>query len=133
LRFTTEARQRAERQRRSRQHLESGRNLRAAVESIVRSVRHLFAGGKAPVRGRFRMACMVIGSAAVVNVRRLHRFWRARVRPPQAERGQEGGQKRQPERVEQPVCSPVFSFVKAIWALRWRLLALQPLQRPALG
>jgi len=71
LRFTTEALQRAERRRRSRQHREGGRNLRAAVESTVRSVKHPFAGGKAPVRGRFRVACMVIGSAAVVNVRRL--------------------------------------------------------------
>jgi len=133
LRFTTEALQRAERRRRSRQHREGGRNLRAAVESTVRSVKHPFAGGKAPVRGRFRVACMVIGSAAVVNVRRLHRFWQARVRPLQAERGQEGGQKRQPGRAEQPACSPVFSFVRMIRALQWRLLALQPLQRPALS
>ena len=133
LRFTTEELQRAERRRRSRQYREGGRNLRAAVESTVRSVKHPFAGGKAPVRGRFRVACMVIGSAAVVNIRRLHRFWRARVRPPQVESVQEGGQKRQPGRVEPPACSPVFSFVRMIRALRWRLLALQPLQRPALS
>jgi hypothetical protein len=133
LRFTSEALQRAERRRRSRQHREGGRNLRAAVESTVRSVKHPFAGGKAPVRGRFRVACMVIGSAAVVNVRRLHRFWRARVRPPQAERKQEVGQRRQPGRVEQPTDSLGFSFIRAIRALRWQLLAFQPLQRPALG
>jgi hypothetical protein len=89
------------------------------VESTVRSVKHPFAGGKAPVRGRFRVACMVIGSAAVVNIRRLHRFWRARVRPPQVESVQEGGQKRHPGRVEPPACSPVFSFVRMIRALRW--------------
>ncbi len=133
MRFTLAELQRAERRRRSRQHQESARNLRAAVESTVRSVKHPFAGGKAPVRGRFRVACMVIGSAAVVNIRRLHRFWRARVRPPQVERVQEGGQKRQPGRVEPPACSPGFSFVRMIRALRWRLLALQPLQRPALS
>jgi hypothetical protein len=133
LRFTSEALQRAERRRRSRQHREEGRNLRAAIESTVRSVKHLFAGGKAPVRGRFRVACMVVGAAAVVNVRRLHRFWQARVRPPQAERKQEIGQKRQPRRVEQPTDSPGFSFIQAIRALRWQLLAFQPLQRPALG
>jgi hypothetical protein len=133
LRFTSEALQRAERRRRSRQHREGGRNLRAAVESTVRSVKHPFADGKAPVRGRFRVACMGIGSAAVVNVRRLHRFWRARVRPPQAERKQEVGQRRQPGRVEQPTDSLGFSFIRAIRALRWQLLAFQPLQRPALG
>jgi len=133
LRFRTEALQRAERRRRSRRHQESGRNLRAAVESTVRSVKHPFAGGKAPVRGRFRMACMVIGSAAVVNVRRLHRFWQATARPPQAERGPEGGRKQQPGWVEPPVCSSVFSFIRAIRALPWRFLALQPLQPPASG
>ncbi len=56
----------------------AGRNLRAAIESTVRSVKHPFGGGRVPVRGRFRVACMVIGSAAVTNVRRLHRFLQTR-------------------------------------------------------
>ena len=79
LRFTVGSLRRALRRRCSRQRLEEGRNLRAAVESTVRSVKHPFAGGKAPVRGRFRVFCMVLGVACVVNVRRLHRFCRARV------------------------------------------------------
>jgi len=49
LRFKREDLQRAERRRRLRQHQEEGRNLRAAVESTIRSIKHGFAGGKAPV------------------------------------------------------------------------------------
>ncbi len=49
------------------------------------------------------------------------------------EKGQEGEQKRQPGRVESSMCSAGFSFIRLIRALGWRLWALQPLQRPALG
>jgi hypothetical protein len=63
LHFKREDLQRAERRRRLRQHQEEGRNLRAAVESTIRSIKHGFAGGKAPVRGLFRITCMVVGAA----------------------------------------------------------------------
>jgi len=66
LSFTPEDWQRARRWRQSRAQRTEGRNLRAAVESTVRSVTHPFPAGKLPVRGRFRVACMVIGSAAVL-------------------------------------------------------------------
>jgi hypothetical protein len=62
LHFKREDLQRAERRRRLRQHQEEGRNLRAAVESTIRSIKHGFAGGKAPVRGLFRITCMVVGA-----------------------------------------------------------------------
>jgi len=55
--------QRAERRRRLLQHQEAGRNLRAAVESTIRGINRGFAGGKAPVRGLFRITCMVVGAA----------------------------------------------------------------------
>lgn len=47
-------------------------NLRAAVEATVRSVKHPFRHGKLLVRGRFRVACQMLGSALMVNVRRIH-------------------------------------------------------------
>jgi len=125
LRFTSEALRRAERRRRAHQQREGTRNLRAAVEATVRSVKHPFRAGKAPVRGRFRVACMVIGSAAVVNVRRLHRFWQARVRPKLGGKGQEAGQKGRSRDREQLTGSPLFSFVKVIRALLWRFLTTQ--------
>ena len=50
---------------------QSGRNLRPAVEATVRSVKHPFRG-KLPVRGKFRMASMMLASSLMVNVRRIH-------------------------------------------------------------
>jgi len=73
LRFTQAEAHASERRQRSQQQKE-GRNLRAAVEATVRSVKHPFPAGKLPVRGKFRVACMMIGSAAVSNVRRIQRY-----------------------------------------------------------
>ena len=49
-------------------------NLRAAVEATVRSLKHPFPAGKLPVRGKFRMTCLMIASAILVNVRRIWKF-----------------------------------------------------------
>ncbi|MDW8327343.1 MAG: hypothetical protein RMK99_12305, partial [Anaerolineales bacterium] len=57
----------AQRRRASQAHHQSGGNLRAAVESTLRSLKHPFRAGKLPVRGRFRVACLRIASAAVIN------------------------------------------------------------------
>jgi hypothetical protein len=53
-------------------------NIRAAVESTVRSVIHPFRGHlcKLPVRGKFRVSCMIILSALMVNIRRIAAFRR---------------------------------------------------------
>jgi len=61
-------------------HQEEGRNLRAAVESTVRQVKHPFPAGKLPVRGRFRVTCMVIGSAMTANIRRIQRYLEAKTK-----------------------------------------------------
>ncbi len=74
LRFTQAQANVAQRRRRSQIHLQEGRNLRAAVEATVRQVKHPFPAGKLPVRGQFRVACMVIGSAAMSNIRRIQRY-----------------------------------------------------------
>ena len=78
LRFTQAEAQASERRRRSQEQLKDGRNLRAAVEATVRSVKHPFPAGKLPVRGKFRVTCLLIGSAAVSNVRRIQRYLQAR-------------------------------------------------------
>jgi hypothetical protein len=57
----------SQRRRRSVARQKEGRNLRAAIEATVREVKH-------PVRGKFRITSMMIGSAAVSNVRRIQRF-----------------------------------------------------------
>jgi hypothetical protein len=78
LRFTHAEAHTSERRRRSQEHLKEGRNLRAAVEATVRSIKHPFPTGKLPVQGQFRVACMMIGSAALTNVRRIKRYLEAK-------------------------------------------------------
>jgi len=73
LSFTQEEVFRAKRRQRHRALCAEPGNPRAAVEATVRSVKHPFPHGKVPVRGLFRVTCMVIASAAMVNVRRIHR------------------------------------------------------------
>ncbi len=55
-------------------HKGDGHNLRSAVEASMRSVKHAFPAGKLPVRGQFRVTCMMIASAATTNVRRIQRY-----------------------------------------------------------
>ena len=74
LRFTQGQANVAQRRRRSQTHQEEGRNLRAAVEATVRQVKHTFPASKLPVRGQFRVTCMMIGSAMMSNIRRIQRY-----------------------------------------------------------
>ena len=54
--------------------------MRAAVEATVRQVKNPFPASKLPVRGRFRVTCMIIGSALVSNVRRIQRYLEAKTK-----------------------------------------------------
>jgi hypothetical protein len=83
LHFTQQEVHWARRRQRQRAEQASGRNLRAAVEATMRSVRHPFPAGKLPVRGRFRVTCMVIASAAMTNLRRIQRYRRPKRKPNQ--------------------------------------------------
>jgi hypothetical protein len=109
LRFSQEQANVSQRRRRSLAHQEEGRNLRAAVEATVRQVKHPFPASKLPVRGRFRVTCMVIGSALVSNARRIQRYLAAKIKleheQMNALRGQESSQ-------EQPFVS-FFASLKA--------------------
>ena len=85
LTFTQAEVEKAQRHRRSRMEHQPGSNLRAAVEATVRSVKHPFPAAKLPVRGLFRMTCLIVASAAMTNVRRIQRY-RQRPRPAAPER-----------------------------------------------
>jgi hypothetical protein len=74
------------------------------VEATVRQVKHPFPASKLPVRGEFRISCMVIGSAMMTNVRRIQRYLEARI---QKENEQDGAQ-------EQTSIS-LFAFLNAIF------------------
>ena len=62
------------RRERSKFFQKTKRNPRAAIEATVRAVKLPFPRGKLPVRGRFRMFYMMIGSAAINNVRQIQRY-----------------------------------------------------------
>jgi hypothetical protein len=79
LRFNQKQLNMSERRQKSLIHQEEGRNLRAAVEATVRQIKHPFPASKLPVRGKFRVTCMVIGSAMTTNVRRIQRYLEARI------------------------------------------------------
>jgi hypothetical protein len=110
LRFDQEQANVSQRRRRSLAHLKEGRNLRAAIEATVRQVKHPFPASKLPVRGRFRITCMVIGSALVSNIRRIQCYQEAKIKlenklkNPQM--GVEGSQK--------PLAGSIFAWLNAI-------------------
>ena len=94
VRFTQAAAHASERRRRSQEHQKEGRNLRAAVEASMRSLKHPFPAGKLPVRGKFRVACLLIGSAAVSNVRRIQRYLQAQAKAELDQQVAPGAEKR---------------------------------------
>jgi hypothetical protein len=67
----------SQRRRRSLAQNKAAHNLRAAIEATVRCVKHPFPAGKLPVRGSFRMACLLIASAGMTNVRRIQHYLKA--------------------------------------------------------
>jgi len=110
LRFDQKQINISERRQRSLIHQEEGRNLRAAVEATVRQVKHPFPAGKLPVRGKFRVSCMVIGSAVITNIRRIQCYLEAKIR---LENERMKVQKEQECSLEQPSVS-FFVSLKAI-------------------
>jgi len=74
LRFSQQEVELALRRQRSAEARASGQNLRSAIEATVRSIKHPFDDGKVPVRGQPRVSMVMVGSAAMSNLRRIHRF-----------------------------------------------------------
>jgi len=89
LTFTTPEVRTARRRQNHRAHIGDSHNLRSAVEATVRSVKHPFPAGKLPVRGKFRMTCMAIASAATTNVRRIQRYLIVKTKADQAIKSQQ--------------------------------------------
>jgi hypothetical protein len=74
LSFTQQEVNWAKRRKRFESTRHTGKNPRAAIEAVARSVKHPFPAGQLPVRGLFRMTCMVVASAAMSNIRSILRF-----------------------------------------------------------
>jgi hypothetical protein len=96
LTFNQAEAEKSQRHRRSRATHAADHNPRAAVESTVCSVKHPFPAGKLPVRGLFRITCLIVASAAMTNVRRIQRY-RLKTCPAAPER-QQNRQERQRSR-----------------------------------
>jgi hypothetical protein len=86
LRFSQQDLDLALRRQRSAEACASGQNLRAAVEATIRAVKHRFGNGKVPVRGKPRVSMVMIGSAAMNNVRQIHRYLVDQKRPSKEEK-----------------------------------------------
>lgn len=90
----------AKRRQDHRAHKDDRHNLRSAVEATVRSVKHPFPAGQLPVRGQFRVACLVIASAATTNVRRIQRYLVAKTRAHRTDKSASGATQPLPETAE---------------------------------
>ena len=109
-------RQRCADERASKQH------LRPAVEATVRAVKHPFGNGKVPVRGKPRVGTLMIESAAMSNVRQIHRYQRSQKEPGRAETGSQ-------KAAESVQRQPVSSFFASLWTqLRACLRLVCPLR-----
>jgi hypothetical protein len=118
LRFNQQQVNMCQRRQRRLTHQKEGRNLRAAIEATVRQVKHPFPASKLPVRGRFRVTCMVIGSALMSNVRRIQRYLEAKIEL-------ENEPKKVQESQECPQVKPLASFfalLKPFFRLRMTLV-----------
>jgi hypothetical protein len=62
------------RRQRSAQLRTEDNNPRAAIEATMGALKRPFGNDKVPVRGQFRVGMVMIGSAAMVNLRRIWRF-----------------------------------------------------------
>jgi len=111
----------AENRQRVEQQQQAELQLRPAVEATVRSVKHPFAGGKAPVRGQIRMGMMLTASSAMTNIRRLWRYQQAQRARPAAQQNTTGSL----------VSSRLFNYLRR-WCrtcLSWLLQAMFATER----
>jgi hypothetical protein len=120
LSFTQQEVNWAKRRRRHQAFKKEDGNLRAAIEASVRSLKHPFPNGKLPVRGLFRVTCLMISSAAMINSRRIHRYLSGENLPVKDHKGTEQAQ-------NAPAQSTPDSFLAG---LKTRLDALFQLPRP---
>ena len=114
LRFTPDQMAVAQRRRKMRQSKLEGKNPRAAIEGTVREVKHPFPAGKLPVRGLFRMTCLMVTSAAMTNVRRIHHYWEAQRKQARQKMAAEQGPNAAPQQQDLSFAS----FLKALLTSR---------------
>ena len=103
---------RALRRQRMRAYHLGKKSLRAAVEATVGAVKRPFNNDKVPVRGTIRLGQMMIGSAVMVNIRRITRYRAARRKEERLAKKRETG------------ITPAPSFLSFLWMHCQRCLLL---------
>ena len=126
LRFSQRELDLALRRQRSADARASKQNLRSAVEATVRAVKHPFGNGKVPVRGKRRVSMVVIGSAAMNNVRRINRYLIGQNRAG-------GAEKVSPKETRSAQKHPAVSLFAFLWTQLRAHLWLVSCFRPALA
>ena len=101
----------SQRRRRARTKKREAKNHRAAIEGTVHQVKHPFPAGKLPVRGLFRVACMMVSSAAMANVRRIHRYHMKKQKGRNQENSAEQSRKEAQDRKEFPFSVSLKTFL----------------------
>lgn len=92
LYFSQQQLELALRRQRSAQASAEGSNLRAAVEATVGALKRPFNNDKLPVRGQFRVSMILLGSALMVNLRRIHRYQMVKNHLKETQKGQSSSQ-----------------------------------------
>jgi len=91
------------------------RNLRSAIEATIGAIKRPIPGDQLPMRGLFRMGTMVLGSAAMVNVRRIQRYLAREERPT----GLEGAMQAK-KGAEEALVAPVWTLLRCCFRpFRW--------------
>jgi hypothetical protein len=116
----------AKRRRKMRESKQEGKNHRAAIEGTVREVKHPYPTGKLPVRGLFRMTCIMVGSAAMTNVRRIHHYWEEKRKEERRKMAEEASAKVAPNQ-------PGLSFSSYLRKLLSGQSLFMPLPKACLG
>jgi len=93
----------------------------AAIEGTILLVKHTFPAVKLPVRGLFRMTCLMVGSAAMINAWRIHHYWEEKRKVEMQKILTEGGSRVAPE--QQSGSFPF--FLKALFIGQRSFLELQ--------
>lgn len=89
LYFSQQQLELAIRRQRSAQALREQCHLRVAVESTIGALKRPFNDDQLPVRGPLRVKMMVLGSAFMVNLRRIHRYQTEQNSPKATQKGPE--------------------------------------------
>ena len=118
IRFSQQDVNVALRRQRSRDERVADHHLRPAVEATMREIKHPFGNGKVPVRGKPRVSMLMLASAMMCNVRRIHRYQRSQEETIDTGTGS-------PTPQERTIMQPVGAFCAALWT--WFSAILRPL------